>query len=540
MLKLKKPAMTPSRGGYIVQNWWIFLITIILGLGGAWVYKKLVSPEYFVYGSIIINDNEQEKSGSLGGLSSLMSSFSLGAPGSKSVEDEIYKIKSYTNLREVVERLNLNHTYWSRPGLLKPSIEYFDNSPIVVNAPKQVLDTIGKGTRFDIEVKAGGKQIHVKAKQGKKTVADIEATSFPVTVKTPLAIFSVNKTKDYNPAEDLNFKAFVCSPHEEAVDLSEDLGVKQLNKKSNVILLDICGKNIDRSKAVINTIVENYNQRSLEDRREQAENQVEFIESRLMTLYTELEQSESQIERYKRDNKIVDAEAEAEYIFKHKSTVDGQIIELQTQQQVIDMVLDFLRHEENKYSLVPFAADLPDDPISAYNELVLKRMNLMAQSKGQTAQGKAISEQVDAMRTNLMTSLERNRDAARIALADMNRAAAKSDSRIEGIPTMEKELMALYRDQKIKNQIYAYLLQKREESELKRVRTTSTGKIIDEAHAAIKPYKPKSSIVYGIGLVIGIGLGFAIILLDGRLPEANGRIPESESTAKRRNTDDLG
>ena len=173
-----------------------------------------------------------------------------------------------------------------------------------------------------------------------------------------------------------------------------------------------------------------YNNKLLKDYRNQAQASVDFVKDRLEKLYNELEKSETSIESYKRANKIVDASAEAEYIFLKKQTAERSMIEYETRASVLKMIIEFLQSDKNKYSLIPFADDMPKEPVEEYNKLVMERLRLQENAKGNNAALKSISAQVDAMRANLIGSLESQLSATRIAISDMNRAEAGTASRI--------------------------------------------------------------------------------------------------------------
>jgi len=154
---------------------------------------------------------------------------------------------------------------------------------------------------------------------------------------------------------------------------------------------------------------------------------------------------------------------------------------------------------------------MPEDAISEYNKLVLERIKLGENAKGSNSTLRYVTAQVDAMRLNMLNSLEKQLDAAKIALADLNKDNVSSESRMAGIPTIERDLLSLYREQKIKNQIYAFLLQKREESELKLSSSLIAGKYVDEAYESVEPVSPKKTLVLGCFMLVGLLLAYVCV-----------------------------
>lgn len=501
------------------KNWYWFLISFVIFMLMGYMFIKIKSPLYVVHGTIMFNQNEDEDSRG-GLLGSLMSSFSLAGSTGTNVEDEIYKISSHTALMEMARKLELNKGYLSSPGIFKRKIYYYGDSPIRIDIPDDVLDTISMTTNFVVKLSDGGKKIHIKAKQGTyKTVFNQDVPSLPYNVKTPLGTFTVSTTKYYNPNKDITIKASICSPDAYAFDYAKHLGVDAPSKKSNAAEIQVEDINTKRGKDIVNTLIEIYNDNSITDRRAQSEATLHFLDDRLLKLYQDLDGSESDISAYKQSNNIVNAEVEAEYIFKLKQQTDGTLINLEAESSILQMVKDFLKNDNNKYSLIPMSgnfgsfesSDALAASVEAYNELALEHMKIQSNAKSSNATLRQLESQMDALRNNLLSSLDRTISAVNIAIKRMASENSNISSRISSLPQMEQKLTNLYRDQEIKNKVYAYLLQKREETEIKLSHVLPTGKIIDEAYAETEPESPKKFLVYGFVAVLGLLLPALIL-----------------------------
>ena len=499
--------------------WWVFLISIIGCVGLSLLYLKIKSPLFLTKTLVMVNQGEEESGGAVGGLGALMSSFSIGGAGGSNVEDEVMKISSHTNMTSVIKHLELNKTYWSKPGLFERKIWYYGNSPLRIEIPDAILDTISVETVFKLDIPKDGKNISLKVKQGEEgTILKTKFDKFPYIVKTPYGTFTIDTTKYFVKGENLNFNASICSPNVTIEDINERIAINQVSKKANAILIDLEEVNTDRAQDFLNTLVASYNERGLADKNEEALSTCKFIDERLLQLYADLEAAETKIEDYKRDHKIVNAVSEAEFTLVRKERVNTGILEKETKAAVLQMIKDFLSSPENKYNLVPFTTDFPNDPIASYNSLLLHRMNLESKTSDNNAAFKRITAQVDAMRSNVISTVDKTLQSTRMALADMRREESNSEDRMSGIPRMERELAALYRDQVIKNEIYGYLLQKREENQLKIMRNIPEGKVIDRAYTEVEPVSPNKYVVPALGLIFGIagGVVFANYLISRR------------------------
>lgn len=485
--------------------WWVYIIVFAGFMALAAIYCTVKAPKYECHTSIILNDSDDLGKSNLGGLGSLMASFSMGGSGYKYVDDEIERLKSHSNLLALIKDLHLNEIYSVKYDFFTPRQYYFDNSPINVFLPEQIADTLSIKTVFNIMLAPDGKTADITAIQPNGPVFDKANVSLPAMVKTPYGTFRVALTSHFTPGTPLKIRAIYDSPNAYSYSLYKSIKAKSPSKKSSIIFIDYMDENTRKGIAVLDGLVDIYNRRNISEYQEQARASVDFIKGRLEKLYNDLERSERNIESYKRANNIAEPEAEAEYLFKKKQVLETGVIEYETRYAVLKMILEFLHNDANKYSLVPFSEDLPKEPVAEYNEFLIERLRLVENAKGNNASLKTVNAQADAMRANLITSLERQMSAAQIAISDMKRSDSGSSARIAQMPTMEKELLSLYRDQKIKNQIYAYLLQKLEESELKLAREVNTGKPVDVAYAEPEPSSPKKTLVF-------IGAGLAAIL----------------------------
>lgn len=508
---------------YFARHWWWFAISLAIFLGLGVLYIKIKSPLWVVHSSIMFNQNEDDDNARGGILGTLMSSFSLGGAG-VNVDDEIYKINSHSALTATARQLELHKIYYSKPGLFKRKIWYYQNSPIAIEIPDEVLDTISSSTDFKIDVDKNGKRANIKVKQGEyKTVFNKEV-ALPATIKTPLATFHVRTTSYFQPGKTLDFRATITSPDNYAKDFVEHLGVEPVSKRSNAVELQIEDVNTQRASDVLNTLMSLYNEKSIEIRSEQSRQTLEFLHGRLLKLYKELDASESGIAAYKQNNKFLTPEAEAEYIFKMKQQADGGLIDLETQLGILKMLKEFLVNDNNQYSLVPItgmgasgqSSDGVNSAINAYNELVLERLKLQSNAKSNNATLRQLDNQIDAMRGNLIQSLDRSIIATDISISRMSKGKGTIDSRISTVPRMEQELTNLYRDQEIKNRIYAYLLQKAEETEIKLARVLPTGMVIDYAYTEIEPESPKKSLVLAFMFVLGLAVPASILYSKGK------------------------
>ncbi len=517
---------------YMLRRWWWFGISVAIFLTLGVLFMKIKHPNFTTYATVMFNQGDDENANGGGLLGTLMNSFSVGSSSYVNVEDEIIKIQSHSAIKQMVEELGLNPSYTGKTGLFDKKILYFGNAPVEIRTAPGMLDTIGSTTSFKIVVKNKGKKFDISVKQMGKTVYDKTVTKLPVGIKTPLGTFTIDKTSYFRP-QDITIKAVATNSDVFASDLFAHIDCYVQNKKANAVVVQVDGSNTKQNCAIARALIDLYNLRSIEHRSAQGRATLEFLNSRLLKMYNELETSETGIADYKRRNNIVDPEAEANYIFKLKQEADGGLIELESQLGILRMLREFLSTDANQYSLIPFTGVSADgsesinNAINSYNELVLQLITLQSNAKGSNAALRQIENQVKAMRANMLTTIDRSIQATEISIRRVNQAGGTISSRITSMPGMEKDLTNLYRDREIKNRIYAYLLQKREETELRVARTLPTGIIIDEPYTDPDSETPTTKGVLAVMFIVGILVPAVVLSIRSRKKTYRAALPQN-------------
>jgi tyrosine-protein kinase Etk/Wzc len=95
------------------------------------------------------------------------------------------------------------------------------------------------------------------------------------------------------------------------------------------------------------------------------------------------------------------------------------------------------------------------------------------------------------------------------------------NSKIGKIPVQERQFRVIARQQKVKEELYLYLLQKREETAISLAATEPNARVVDAAKALKKPVSPKKNNHLFCSFFIGFIIPFGVInindLLDNKI-----------------------
>lgn len=498
-----------------VKHWYLFAIAIICCISVAFIYIKVKKNIYQINANLLIKqDNNQS-----GGIQSALTknfSFSNLMGGGGDVNDEVHVVSAHSTLRETVKQLNLNHTYIFEKNFLQ-KYDLYKKSPIEIVTETNIEDTLSTYLRFKVKIDKN-ENIQISAYNGNKKLGKIESTQFPISLSTSYGTFKFNKTQYYiPPKKKYTENIYICGYDDAADEVAKKTDIYIVDKKSNLIYLGVKDYNISRGKDLLNTIIKIYNEKGIIEKNLEAQNSSKFVEERISLIYKELEESEKQIEAYKKEHNLTDVGIEVKTILEQNGNFKEKQIQTETQYQIISLIADFLNNTENKYSLIPFNAGISDkassEIIQQYNVLLLKRLKLLRSAKENSSTIITLNQQIDATRENVISTIKTMLTSAKITLKDLREQENIMLSRIKGFPTQEREFFNIKRDQIIKQELYLFLLQKKEENALKLAITTPKGQIIDSAYNLSKPLGiPKISILF-IGLLCGIILPIAYIHL---------------------------
>lgn len=496
------------------RYWWLFVLCFVGCMGLAIFYLIVKAPVYGLESTIVISSNS-EGSGSVG--ANLVKNLSIGGSGS-GVDDEILVVNSVTITRDMVRELGLNCAFVEHRGFLK-NIDLYDCCPIRVMAPEALFDTLQYTLKFRIKIAEDG-SVGIKVKKGLfKTLANLKTESFPVTVTTDYGIYVVDTTEYYVPGVELDIKGVVSGYQPVAEDYAEEIDGLIISKRSNGIQLLYDDTNVKRGKDVLNKIVELYNRRCQRIKDETAINTGRFIDERLGIIYNDLAGSEEDIEKYKRDKGLAHVSTDVAMMYSHKSTGDASSLSLTTSYEVLKMAKDFVDDPANKYSMIPVSVGSSEagGMVDMYNNLVLERNRVARSAKENSLVLKNVDDRLDVVRENLIRAIDKSLETLEIRLKASQNLENQASSQLVEVPSQERELKELYRQQSIKNELYTYLLQKREENALVLAATTPRGQVVDEAFAYSEPVKPRKGLILFIGFFMGIVLPILLLYIKNLL-----------------------
>ena len=511
-----------------IRHWWLFALSFIFCFGILFLYLRKTLPSYIVSSTVLVDDQSLSFAGIGNSKGNSMLKNMIGG-GDVNVFNEIEILASENLAAKTVDALDINCRYYEKTGFLKKQ-DHYGTSPIIVEAPKELFDTLSVTLPFKIKVYADGKT-DITVKKGMfSNYAELKGVELPATVKTPFGLFVVKPTQYFTPKHEYSITASVAGNIPAALELQKDMTVDLKAKKTDIVYMDVMDNDVKRGRDILNTLVRLYNERGMKESDTQGMTTARFIDERLSLIYKNLMGSEAEIEAYKKAHNLIDPVAQAKTTIIKGETSESAIIALETQYRIASMIKGFITDPANKHSLIPFESDsLSAKMVRTYNALITQRQHLETSAKADNPALVQLDQQLNAMRENMLGSVNNALGAMRIKIDRAKDLQGESKGDMSQFASTERETRNLYRNQAIQNELYIFLLQKREENALKMAAAQPKGKLVDEAYAASEPVKPKKPLLAFVALIMTFALPFFILYVKKLLKNKIGSQDELEA-----------
>ena len=383
----------------------------------------------------------------------------------------------------------------------------FDDYPVKVTPTAGLLDSLSVSIKFVVNVRKDGKT-SIKGISKKKTFANVKDVTLPYTLESPLGSFTFTTTDYYNPNKDLKETIQVRGYDGAAEELDVSVNSEIASKRSNVVEMSINTPYPYYGESVLNKIIELYNQRSILQKNDQNSLSAKFIDARLELLSKDLNDIETEIQQYKQKRGIIDVRLEAGKQFEKQTELENNLLKLRTQKELIQMAGEFISEPANRYSLVPIAANAEGIPssLTQYNSLILERQELAKTVHSDNLALRQLDNRIATLRDNIMASFTKTLENVDLKIKDINRTMAETNAKLGTAPLSEREFINLQRQQQLKQTLYMFLLQRREEVAMVLANAFPKGTVVDEAYTLSDPLGISKKVILLLALIFGFAI----------------------------------
>ncbi|WP_370390828.1 GumC family protein [uncultured Winogradskyella sp.] len=491
-------------------NYWPwFLLAVVVALFAAYTYLRYTPKVYQSTAKIKILDESE-------GLELPSSAFVFNR-SNINLENEIEILTSYIIAERVVRDLNLSTTFYDQ-GTIRTTRIF--SLPFTFEQHIKP-DSIVQPQQYQVDVQEDGFLV-----TDLRTEQQLQFPGYSTYAKPHDLPFDIR----YNPERSeesyvgksyiINFSLIKYA----ALALKSQIQAEPIGNGSDLLKLTRKGESQDVSEAILNSLIEVFNQDGIKDRQLVFKRTLDFIDDRFVYLAQELDSIEVSRQDFKQENNLVDLVADAQVGLEQRTKSDEEVFQLENQLTLAQLLQDVLDNNP-KGNLLPANIGLDNGGVNAliseYNTAVSERDKLANSAGENNPAVQLASGTIQDLGHNIKRSLESYVNQLQVSLKQLESRNTKFVGQVSSIPEKEKLLRAIERQQKIKESLYLLLLQKREEAAINLAITEPSIKVVENALTGSQPISPKPSIIYAgallAGLLVPFGVLYLLFMLDTKL-----------------------
>lgn len=489
--------------------WKWFLVSLVICIIIAFIYVRYTLPVYNVQTSVLFQDSRR------GSGSSAMGAFDgMGLITQRNnVENEMEMLGSALIAEKVVRELQ-NYTSYTELGSFlnvipyKKKVLYKNESPIHITLSDDMLNSLQSAVLLDVVAYSNGTfefsgQYHGKGYTVKSTLQDS-------TVTFPFGQIRVVKT-DFVPKEDMQLEVVIQHPLSVGTQFINSVTMEMASETSSVVTLSLNSRNAYEGKEFIEHLIEVYNREMLSDQLDLADKTAQIIDTHLAQLSDELSRVDSQAEEYKQSQGITDISSQSELYSAQSSAIEQRLLDVETQLSIVSDLYNFVQNNETTNQLIPSNSGIGSSSLNSmivdYNRLVMERSKLSRVASSSNQAMINLTNRIESTYKSVRSSLENEISNLRTSQRDLSGQLNIDKSRLRAAPRHERIYSDITRQQGVKESLFLFLLQKKEEKYMNMATAEPNTKFIDSVRimGVVSPNKILSLLIaIFIGLIVPI------------------------------------
>lgn len=505
---------------YLIKWKW-FLLSILMFLALAYVYLRYSTNTYKIVATIKIADSKEQNA-----LKEVnkVNDYGLFKQDHNSVEDEMQVIGSRSIMESVVNNLGLNVQCFIQ-GSIK-ELEIYKNPPLTINflANDSIIKKVD--TTFTLDV-VSSSQYTFKNSDVRYNFGDNLSMPFGDIVLTP------NFTQEeLQVGKSITVK--IKPVQKVAATYNKKVKILTVSPKSSIIRLELDEPVTDKGKDILNGLIDEYNNIVINNKNTVVKATSDFINNRLAIVARELAEVNQTSEVEQQNNRLTDLSSQSSIFLETERDIENQQVVTSTELQMIDYMTDYLGENSANNDLIPSNISFQDNAVTnliqKHNDLVMQRNRTLENSSESHPVVVRLDNQITNLKQSINASLGNLRSSNSIKLEALNEEERRISSQIFTAPRKERQFRDLKRQQDIKESVFIYLLQKREESAVSYGVSSPNAIVVDKAFASAVPIWPKKELLFLAAIVLGFLLPLTLIyifdLMDTKIRNKAGLIKE--------------
>ena len=501
-----------------LDNWKWFVLSVIVCVGLARLYLASRSYVYQRQAVMLVKDDASGGSSRRSNISTDALMQLNGVLAGTSVKNEVYILHSFQLSKEVARNLHLDVMYNFKKRL--KNISLYDNRPVTID----FLQPFTAPVIFSMDIKSAqectihdvkmGSPMKESSYTGTARMGQVLQTPFGQLVVTPMAE---------------NLKAFIgqtititrISLDDAAIMVLNKCSSSDIDKESTLVRITCNDTNIQRADDILSGLLDAYKQSIIEDKNQIAQSTASFIDSRIQLIHEELNDVEGRMAEFKQNSGLMDIKANSEAFLNQSTSARQRTIQSEMQYSMVQYLVDYLTENSKGNSLIPTMGGINDNGIQSqitqYNQMMLNRNRLAENTSENSPAIKEMDNNLSQMHAAVLASLKGYTSSLKLQLDKAKIEENKIQGTINAVPQKEKQVIDITRQQAIKETLYTFLLNKREETALQLAITEANIRIVEHPFGSRVPVAPRKAVISFFALILGLVIPFTFFQMKERI-----------------------
>ena len=508
-----RQAATANYGSFSVKNilrmllgnWYWFVLSLAIAFGVAYLKIQKTPPVYSRSASILIKSDANSGDETLRELGITQTPSNL--------TNEILMMNTSVVAEEIVRRLNLDVDYF-QPGPFYRKTIYGLSLPFKAKF-LELNDNESAGMHVDL--KKDSTVVLSMVRRGGALSEDTFKMRLGDTIQSPAGLVTVYPSAFYKAGSETSLDVERYNMNGAVGRVRWSINARLRNQGATIIDISYNDVSPARAEDILHTLVSVYNENWMMDRNRRIVSANEFIKERLGVIESELNDVDSGIASYKSEHLILDIGQAGGMALSEATEAERQSIGLENTMRLLRSVRDFVMDEGNMFSQIPYTSGMNsaivERAIATYNSTLMERNNHLAHSSLQNPRIMEYDRQIRSMRETLLITMNSELTVMQNTLSNLQATKNQAYGKVAANPSQAKYLLSVERLQRVKEQLYIFLLQKREENELSQAFTAYNTQLIEPPHGGWNPISPVPRNIYLLAFVIGLAIPALIMFM---------------------------
>lgn len=469
----------------------IFILSVAIGLFGAYAYLRYATSIYATRATLVIKSEQQ------GGKGDKFDDI-FGGGKSQNIQSEIEILKSQPLMMRVVQKQNLQYSYYAI-GKFK-AINIYKFGPFVLDVA-ELTDSLRAFT------------LNIKFVSDDKFKVNSDNTIIPFNQYFKNAAGTFRLIRKPQGGVGKEYKIEYLPTQTAASIYAGAIQVAPKSQGNGILTIGMESTNPNLGADIVNQLMAEYSDFTKELKNRTSDQMINFIDNRLSVIGRELDSVQNNLLRYSQENNIIDIGTQSSGYFNNISEADKAINTQHLQLNMVELIDGYLKDSKNKYGqlVVPSSLGLDDGTLNelvrGYNTLQLDRQMLI---DGNVPEGNPAvlenKQQLEKLRQSIIENLANIKKSYVKTISSFQGNSNKAESQLKKLPYTEKGYLEIKRQVDYKQGIYNLLQEKREETAISRASTISNTQIVENAYLSSTPVKPNRRSIQLMAILLGIAL----------------------------------